>query len=339
MRKTLLFALLVGFLLLGILVWRGVHPSGEIGTDLAFGWIMFLIRVVPTLEVRWDGVAMLGIGLVGLTIVAHYLLRWLSREMGSGTEHPRRPWRIRWTVAVVGFVILMFTAGISMIGATHQMVWLFRSDEPLFGQDLPQWYGTTSTEHLKMVGLGVSDHSDVYRTLPTQWRAEPDRPAQSWVTQILPFLNYSTDTIDLRREWNDPVNAHNFRAIIRELCNPQFRAPPLRDQHGFGLNHYAGNSRIFDRQKRLPIDSVQDGAANTLMIGEVNSRFVPWGRPENSRDPAKGIDTDAGFGGASGSHGATFLMLDGSVRFIREDIEPTVLEAMSTPVSAATSVP
>ena len=335
MRKTLLFALSVGLVLVGILVWRFMHYSGEVGTDLAFGWIAFLARVVPDLEVRWDGVAVFGIGLVGLTIVGHCLLRWLSREMGKGTEHSWRPWRIRWTVTLVGFVILMFTAGIAMIGAIHQMVWLFRSDEPLFGQDLPRFYATTSAVNLKIVGLGVSNHSDVYKTLPTQWRLEAGRPRQSWVTQILPFLGYSSESIDPRREWDDPVNAPSFRAIIPELCNPEFRTPPLRDPHGFGLNHYAGNSRIFDRLARLTIDSVRDGAANTLMIGEVNVRFVPWGRPENSRDPAKRIDTVDGFGGAPGSHGTTFLMMDGSVRFIPEDIDPQVLEVMSSPVSAA----
>jgi hypothetical protein len=332
-RKTPLFALLFGLLLIWILVWPLVHHSGEIALDLSFGWIAFLVRVVPQLDVRWDGVAVFGVGLSGLAIVGHYLLRWLSRELGKGAEQTRRPWRLRWTLAIAGFVIVMFTAGISMIGATHQTVWLFRSDEPLFGQDVPRPYGITSAVNLKIMGMVVSNHSDGHHTLPTQWREEPDMPRQSWVTQILSYLNYSTEAIDRRREWNDPVNAPSFRAIIPEVCNPQFRAPPLRDQHGFGLNHYAGNSRIFDRQERLPIDSVPDRAANTLMIGEVNSRFVPWGRPENSRDPANGINTADGFGGAPGSHGATFLMMDGSVRFVREDIDPGVLNAMSTPVS------
>ena len=273
MRKTLLFALLVGLLLIGILVWRLVHYSGEIATDLSFGWIAFLARVVPQLDVRWDGVAVLGIGLVGLAVVGHYLLCWLSRELGKGTEQLRRPWRIRWTLALVGLVILMFTAGISMIGVTHQTVWLIRSDEPLFGQEVPRFYATTSAANMNIVGMGVSNHSDVYRRLPTQWRQESDRPRQSWVTKILPFLGYGIDTIDLRRAWDDPVNAPSFRAIIPELCNPEFRTPPLRDERGFGLNHYAGNSRIFDRQERLAFDGVRNGATNILMIGEVNARL------------------------------------------------------------------
>lgn len=63
--------------------------------------------------------------------------------------------------------------------------------------------------------------------------------------------------------------------------------------------------------------------------GDVNSQFVAWGRPNNSRDPRNGIGTADGFGGAPGTHGATVVMLDGSVRFIGNDIDPTVVEAMS----------
>ena len=111
----------------------------------------------------------------------------------------------------------------------------------------------------------------------------------------------------------------------------EFRNPPLRDRRGFGLNHYAGNSQIFDRQEQFSIDSVRDGMANTLMVGEVNGRFVPWGQPQNSRDPAQGLGTAEGFGGVPGSHGVNFVMLDGSVQFVEDGIDPKVLEAMSTP--------
>ena len=55
-----------GLMVAVLLVWRMVHPSGEIGTDLLFGWIAFLARVVPQMEVRWDGLAILGVGLIAL---------------------------------------------------------------------------------------------------------------------------------------------------------------------------------------------------------------------------------------------------------------------------------
>lgn len=326
---------LVGIILVAILVWGSAHHSGEIAASLAFGWIAFLARVGPHLDVRWDGVAVLGLGLVAITLISHYLLRWFARESGRSGEAVPPAWRIRWTVVLVSFVIVMFAAGISITGAAHQLVWLLRSDEPLFGKDLPRSQRGTSAERLRFMRFAVENYSDTYGTLPTQRGENAARPKQSWVTQTLPFLGYSIETIDERREWDDPLNAHNFRAIIPEICNPQFRTPPLRDRRGFALNHYAGNNRIFDRQERLSLHRMQEEAVDILMIGEVNSRLVAWGQPANSRDPRTGIGTPDGFGGASGARGAMFLLTDGSLRFLGEDIDPQVLDALSGPATTS----
>jgi len=37
-------------------------------------------------------------------------------------------------------------------------------------------------------------------------------------------------------------------------------------------------------------DGIKDGAANTILLGEVNADFSPWGRPNNVRDPAAGVN-------------------------------------------------
>jgi hypothetical protein len=74
-----------------------------------------------------------------------------------------------------------------------------------------------------------------------------------------------------------------------------------------------------------------DGPAGTILLGEVNQAFQPWGDPTNCRDPAAGIGRPDGFGGPHASGGAQFLMSDGSVRFLRQDTDREVLEALSTP--------
>jgi hypothetical protein len=66
----------------------------------------------------------------------------------------------------------------------------------------------------------------------------------------------------------------------------------------------------------------------------VNHDFRPWGDPINWRDPAKGINqVHDGFGGPTGSHAVQFLLADGSVRRIGDDIDPTVLRALATPAA------
>lgn len=74
-----------------------------------------------------------------------------------------------------------------------------------------------------------------------------------------------------------------------------------------------------------------------MKIGEVNANFKPWGDPYNWRDPAKGVNRSPhGFGGAWSERGATFLMADGSVRFISERVNPEVMKALATPQGGET---
>ena len=334
--KSLAYALLALFVLpmvlLTLLMW--VTPPGvcgEIITDLMFGWFGFLRRVGSQLTIRWDGVAIFLVGIGGVIAIAHYLLRWFFRETNNESDSRSVSWRLRSTVSVVGLIVVMFIAGTSIIGVTHQAVWLFQSEEPLYGEDLPQSVAFNSQHHLKWMGHAVHNSHDIRGTLPTRWRENPNDPPQSWATQILPYLNYQTDTIDFSREWDDPVNAASFRAVIPELCNPAFRTPPLRNSRGYGLNHFAGNRWLLDRTDPVPFQELRHVSANTLLIGEVNSEFMPWGEPGNLRDPTVGFNTQAGFGGVSGAEGVRFLMLDGSVRFVGNDISPEVLEAMSHP--------
>src|SRR5260221_14749236 len=81
-----------------------------------------------------------------------------------------------------------------------------------------------------------------------------------------------------------------------------------------------------------PFQEFTDGTENTLLIGEVNANFRPWGDPANVRGPARGINRSPfASGGPPQSHGALFGMADGSVRFINERVSPEVLRALATP--------
>jgi hypothetical protein len=154
----------------------------------------------------------------------------------------------------------------------------------------------------------------------------------SWETYILPFLPYSTQTIDFKLAWNDPRNEKNFKCILPNFINTSLPSPPVLEAQGFGLSHYASNSRVMGADKSIRWQDISDGAANTLLIGEVNADFKPWGHPVNWRDPARGINRSSqGFGGPPSAGGAYFSMADGSVRFVSERINPDVLRALSTP--------
>ncbi|HEY2588885.1 MAG TPA: hypothetical protein VGI81_24290, partial [Tepidisphaeraceae bacterium] len=99
-------------------------PGLDILFELLSGWITFLVRVMPKVQVRWDLVVSTAIYAIVLVGGAHGFLRWLCREMSRGpagvSAGPVPRWRWRWTLSGFLIVILMFTAGMAAIGVLHQ---------------------------------------------------------------------------------------------------------------------------------------------------------------------------------------------------------------------------
>ena len=109
-------------------------PGTDIALYLVFGWIAYLLRVVPRLTLRWDLVASTAAYVVVLAVGAHGFLRWLHREMkrADAPADAAPPWKWRSTVGGLLVVLLMFVAGTAAVGVTHQTAWLVRSPETLY---------------------------------------------------------------------------------------------------------------------------------------------------------------------------------------------------------------
>jgi hypothetical protein len=291
-----------------------------------FGWISFLVRVVP--EVKPDGPTVL-VGAAALLLFA-VGVHWLGRSW-RGTANPAGRWRARWTAAVVLGVVLLFTAGIAVIGITHQVAWLATSEQPLVGKTLRQ-HGSPEVQ-LKMIGNALHGYHDVGNAFPPGGTFTPNgEMLHSWETHILPYLGYSASEIDMKHPWNSPANERYFKCVLPDFINPEFRTPALEDGNGFGLSHYAANSRVMAANKSSGLKDVTNGAANTILVGEVNAGFKPWGHPVNWRDPAVGLHGGANaFGGPAATTGTAFLMGDGSVRVVGNGVDPAVLRALSDP--------
>lgn len=72
------------------------------------------------MQPNWLLVAEGAVCVVALGFGGHYFLRWLVAG-----------WRPRWTVLGLAGVLLLFVAGIAIIGITHQTAWLFTAQQPL----------------------------------------------------------------------------------------------------------------------------------------------------------------------------------------------------------------
>jgi hypothetical protein len=83
--------------------------------------------------------------------------------------------------------------------------------------------------------------------------------------------------------------------------------------------------------RKRPFSEITDGTSNAILAGEVNANFEPWGKPGNCRDPRLGLNKSPHGFGSPFIGGGHFLMADGAVKFISENIDPQVLKAIATP--------
>lgn len=292
------------------------------------GWIPFLARVIPRMSVEWSSAT---VGLVAIFLFAvgvHGMgYAWRKPRSEEAVGAPR--WRLRWTISIVTIVLILFAAGISIIGIVHQTSWLSRSER--YGPTLGG--GWLAANNMKEINYGMQNYQGVYNgRLPKGGTFSADGTMlHSWETEILVYMNYGFE-VDMKKPWNHPGNQQVFKSIIPQFINPGFRTADLEDGDGYGLSHYSVNSHVLAGNKSMKLQDIKDGAANTLLVGEVNAQFKPWGHPVNWRDPTAGINSSPrGFGGPPHSGGATFAMADGSIRFVSEKVSPDVLRALSTP--------
>jgi prepilin-type processing-associated H-X9-DG protein len=303
--------------------------SVEASFTVLFGWIGYLHRVLPQMEVDWPSVAVAGTALILFTGGVHWLGRAWRRRLAV-QDPARSVWKTRLSLATVAVVFLLFAAGIFMIGITHQTGWLLNSEEPLTGEALKLHRGSSSEQNLRDIGMGMKNYLGTMGTYPAGGTFKPDGTMlHSWETELLAYMWYSPKGIDFDRPWNDSHNQKHFKCIIPNFINPGFRVPHLVDEEGYGLSHFAANARVLAGNKAAKITK---GSSTTLLIGELNANFKPWGHSVNWRDPGRGINgSPYGYGGPRNQGGAHFLMADGSVRFLSDQVSPSVLRALANP--------
>lgn len=318
------------FLAFFLLVCTGCIGILEVPFYLVFGWIAFLRDTLPQVAVEPAALAVGGVALVLFTILLHFLARWFYSQSAAGEEPPRK-WRLRWSLTVAGIVVFAFSAGIGMVALVHEVKWLLSSDEEAMRVPGFAMGRYRSVNNLKQIGVAMHNyHTAADHFPPGGTFGKHGEMGHSWETYLLPYLE-SPAKPDLNLPWDHPDNARHFKTQVEVFLYPRVRRNQLADEQGYALSHYAANNRVFCDNSRIQIRDVRDGTSNTIMAGEVRENFKPWGHPINWRDPALGINQSPHGFGSPWRGGAQFLLMDGSTRFISENVDPATLKALSTP--------
>jgi hypothetical protein len=184
----------------------------------------------------------------------------------------------------------------------------------------------------------------------------------SWFVPLLPFLEQDAlyRRLDPGAGWDAAANGPAVQAPLRVVrcADWEGEVPAAETSHtpylgvaGVGadaptLPAGAPGAGAFGYDRRTALRDVTDGTSATVLVLESARENGPWaqGGPPTVRgvDPEERpyLGTGRPFGGThfaenaspkrGQSVGCQALMLDGSVRFLREAVAPEVLEAMAT---------
>ncbi|MFO0899458.1 MAG: DUF1559 domain-containing protein [Pirellulales bacterium] len=316
-RKRLRWAAGIGLVLM--LLTCVVPPAPlDVAFNLLFGWVPFALGMLEDEPAIWRRL-LLGVAATFVLFVAQRLLVRLA---------PRSSLPLSLGLAAA---VLIAVASFAALRIAQQTLALAQSPDPLL---VGVWRATRriqSVNSLREITSGAATYGDVHGQPPFAGALDPGgRGQHGWLTHLLPHVERQDlyDRVDFRRPWTDRANAEVFRTPVRPyrmLFEPEYTSA------GYGIAHYSLNALLVRPIQPPRAAAYPDGAAQTILAGEVIKNVPAWGYHANWRDPTLGLNrSPQGFG--SPHHGGVNVSFaDGGVKFLNDDIDPQVLRALSTP--------
>ena len=213
---------------------------------------------------------------------------------------------------------------------------------------------TQCASNLRNIVLGVLQYAGNEGSLPTgTWpnASLPPEKRLSWYAAILPYIECQDlrNQLDLTQTWDGASNQPIAGTPIGLL-----RCPDVRDGHPAGpmptpyigiagvgtdapiLDKKDPRAGVFGYDRRTTLADIKDGTSSTLVIAESRRVAGTWltggWATVRGLDPADQPYVGPGrqFGGIGPAGAMNAAFADGSVRSIRQSIDPKILEALST---------
>jgi len=309
-----------------------IFPYGiDLPIHVLFGWILFLSRTLSNLRPNGLEILTFCVAIISGITILHFLARSFFKT--SAQVH----WKLPRSISVILLFALSFISGTAFVGTIQHVRWL-GTNQVLDYSDFERSEHDNSKSNLTKIADGVNSYHDLYSSFPAGgsllFRAIP---GHSWQTALLPMLDQQVlyNRIHLEQPWNAQSNRDPFSTRLPFYTHPLIQKKNPQSNPGYSYSHYSGNRFVLPLGRSLTRDEITDGTSQTILAGEVSDNFKPWADPTNSRDPTLGIHTSPeGFGspwGNSHLYGTHFLMTDGSVKPIKDNIDPKILKALATP--------
>ncbi len=185
--------------------------------------------------------------------------------------------------------------------------------------------------NLKHWALAVHNYADTWTCLPAGGWVLPDGTERhGWVTALLPYLDSSPlySAIDHHLPWHHPRNQPICRWRVDAASHPEVRETHTAE--GYGLVHYAVNASLMHRNSSTRFDDVPGGLSNILLLGEIAGEFRPWANPWTWRLIVGPLNSGAQSYGRPGRDETDFVLADGELKTINNDIDSRVLSQLAT---------
>jgi len=332
--------LVVMAFLLGLLgVADGIF---DVLLQLCFGWISFVWRVIPQTAVSGEAIIS-SLTLMALTVGLMSVLQFRRKSLSDVAEvsynHAGAASSIgkgTWAVRVFLVTLLLFPAGMAFTGFCRNVVWVASTDSTVWHSGRETLARSRAKNQLKQLGLAMHNFHEVHSAFPAGGTFDHFGDGRhSWTTALLAHFE-SGDPADLGAKlrldqpWDSPLNRRVMQQPIPELLGPNMPESTWVDDRGFAATHYSGNAWLMGPNSSLAIRDITDGTTNTLMIGQIRDQIPAWGNPVNWRDPTRRLNSPGAFGSLHVGV-VQFLLADGSVRAISENVDSQVMRAISSP--------
>ncbi|QDT88500.1 DUF1559 domain-containing protein [Gimesia algae] len=323
------------------LILMGLISPFRIVFLLCVGWTSFILRTLSRLTISPSLTLMFLSSLLLFAVGFHFYCRRIKGKVTAESAGVTS-WQKRWSFSLVTMFLLLAVSGICVISVTHQLFWMATTQDRIFirlhmGGAGEAARRSTSKNNLKQIGLAMHNYHESARRFPMGGTFDKTgQPQHSWITQLLPYLDHKSlyDQIDFNQSWTAADNREPFETnfiLLQSPGMPYDFTEEEGDAAGYKPAHYAANSRVLSANSGMDLRKIKDGSSNTILAGEVRSGIKAWGDPTNFRDPTEGINRSPRGFGSKFKGGTHVLLSDGMVRFVSEDIDPSVLKALSTP--------